>query len=291
MPRIRSVHPDICVSDTLADLPAELERTFVRLWTHCDDEGRCKDSPKLIKAALYPLHDDMTWERLDGELDSLADKGLIVRYVAGRDRYLAVRSWGEYQHPQRPKASIIPPPEASSPTEPSPTSPPTTREESRNRTRHVRDESRTGEGVGEGEGVGVVTTTSSSTPTLAIVPDDVSPPATRGPIDAVFTAWQQSTGHHRARLDDKRRRIITRALKDYPVDDVVDAVRGWRHSTFHTGRNDNKRTYNDLSLLLRDSEHIERFRDLERHGPERNAGARPKSFDAIGRVLGDMGAS
>ena len=55
MARIRSVHPDICTSETMAGLDAELERTFVRLWTHCDDFGKCFDNVRLIKAAYLPV--------------------------------------------------------------------------------------------------------------------------------------------------------------------------------------------------------------------------------------------
>lgn len=153
MARIRSVHPDICTSETMADLPAELERTFVRLWTHCDDEGRCVDNSRLIKAAIYPLLDAMSHAKLDGELDKLADRGLVVRYVVDGRAYIAIRSWSEYQHPQRARVSEIPaPPERSATV-----------------TRGVRDESAStqgdvaegsvthtaselGEGEGEGEG-------------------------------------------------------------------------------------------------------------------------------------------
>lgn len=109
MARIRSVHPDICVSETMAELPAELERTFTRLLTHCDDEGRCLDIPRLVKAAIYPLHDDITADVLDAEMALLADAGLIWRYEARGKRYIEVCSWGEYQHPQRPKKSKCPP--------------------------------------------------------------------------------------------------------------------------------------------------------------------------------------
>ncbi len=108
MARIRSVHPDICVSETMAGLSAELERTFVRLWTHCDDEGRCLDSPKLIKAAIYPLHDDITAERLNEELYELDAAGLVARFMVGDKRYLQVLAWDEFQHPQRPKKSKFP---------------------------------------------------------------------------------------------------------------------------------------------------------------------------------------
>ena len=110
MARIRSVHPDICVSETMAQLPAHLERTFVRLWTHCDDHGRCLDNVRLIKAAIYPLHDDMTPDTLELDLDALTDAGLIARYEDDGKRCIAVLSWEEYQHPNRPSDSKLPPP-------------------------------------------------------------------------------------------------------------------------------------------------------------------------------------
>lgn len=155
MARIRSVHPDICASEVMADLSGDLERTFVRLWTHCDDEGRCLDNPKLIKAAIYPLHDGMTAARVEKELAQLEAVGLILRYSANGTRVLAVRSWNEYQHPQRPSASKLPAYDpsvaladvSSTPIEPSASVP---------RVFHA------GVGVGEGEGEGVIAPIASS---------------------------------------------------------------------------------------------------------------------------------
>ena len=82
----------------------------------------------------------------------------------------------------------------------------------------------------------------------------------------VFAAWVEATGKHpnRTRLDDKRRRIINRALASHPAEDVLDAVVGWQHEPFYCGQNDRNRPFNDLGMLLRDAEHIERFRDLAR---------------------------
>jgi hypothetical protein len=84
-------------------------------------------------------------------------------------------------------------------------------------------------------------------------------------VQAVFDAWIAATGRTgQTQLDDKRRRIITRALKSHGLDDCLDAVTGWRHDPHNRGENDRGRPYNDIGLLLRDSEHIERFRDLQR---------------------------
>lgn len=90
------------------------------------------------------------------------------------------------------------------------------------------------------------------------------PPVPGGAVGEVFKAWQESTGKTRTVLDTKRRRRIATALKTHPLEDLVDAVKGWRHSPHHRGENPTATIYNDLDLLLRDAAHIEKFRDLER---------------------------
>lgn len=112
---------------------------------------------------------------------------------------------------------------------------------------------------------------------LRSVPNTASPTAT-GEIRKVFDAWIEATGRtSKTVLDAKRRRLITRALNDYPLDDVLDAVRGWKHSPHHCGDNDAGKVYNELDLLLRDAGHIERFRDLWRDPPRR-----PRSTNGTG---------
>lgn len=110
MARIRSVHPDICLDEVLCEVSARAERTFVRLWTHLDDAGRCVDNPKLIKAALYPLHDDMTAAEVDTDLWELLSHGLVLRYEADGKKVLAAKpaSWGERQRPKHPSPSKLP---------------------------------------------------------------------------------------------------------------------------------------------------------------------------------------
>lgn len=112
MARIRSVKPELCTSETMAEVSAEAERTFVRLWTHCDDEGRCKDNPKLLKAALFPLHDDVTVADVDAHLWELSDLGLIVRYSVAGDPFLHVPSWHDHQKPQKRQPSKLPAPDS-----------------------------------------------------------------------------------------------------------------------------------------------------------------------------------
>jgi hypothetical protein len=108
---------------------------------------------------------------------------------------------------------------------------------------------------------------------MALLGDQWAPPepreASREQIASVFAHWQAATGKTDTHLDEKRRTKIRRALGHYPVEDVIAAVTGWRNDPFYCGENDRGRAYNELTMLLRDAEHIERFRDMARNGPVR----------------------
>ena len=92
-------------------------------------------------------------------------------------------------------------------------------------------------------------------------------------IERVFEAWIKSTGKDstRTKLDSKRRARIKWAIDNYPEVDVLDAVVGWANSPFHSGKNAQRKIYNDITLLLRDAAHLEQMRDLAR-APKQTAG-------------------
>ena len=104
-------------------------------------------------------------------------------------------------------------------------------------------------------------------------------------VQDVFSAWLEVTGRdlNKTKLDSKRASRIVWALKNYPKQDVVDAVRGWRNSKFHSGANERGKVYNDLTLLLRDAQHLEEFRELERTGGKGNDGV--KAWNKLRQLL------
>lgn len=174
MPRIRSVHPELCEDEVLASLPASAERTFVRMWPHLDDEGRAEDRPKLWKARLYPVHDDMTVEAVALDVDSLVDAGLLIRYEVDGKHYLCAKpdAWKRWQRPQRPTKSKLPALGESS------THPPrVVREPSA--TPHPVVEGRVGEEEQEGRGSGGGDARADSEPVAPPLP-----PAERGELVA-----------------------------------------------------------------------------------------------------------
>jgi hypothetical protein len=110
-------------------------------------------------------------------------------------------------------------------------------------------------------------------------------------IESVFAHWQTTMKSPRARLDEKRRKILHKALGEYGLQDVLNAITGCSRSHYHMGRNEDgspkpgATKYNDVELIFREASKTERFlgffdepqaytRQVER--PESQAG----KFDA-----------
>jgi hypothetical protein len=111
MPRIRTIKPDFFTSDTVSALPLRARLTWIGLWTHCDDHGRCRDNVKLIKAAVWPL-DEVSLRDIESDLRDLEAAGVLFRYEVAGKGYLQVTNWREHQKVDHPSKSPIPPPDS-----------------------------------------------------------------------------------------------------------------------------------------------------------------------------------
>jgi hypothetical protein len=109
-------------------------------------------------------------------------------------------------------------------------------------------------------------------------------------INAVFTRWKECMGHTRARLDIVRRKAIGAMLRcGYSVDDLHLAIFGCSISDFHQGNNDRQMKYDDITLICRDAQHVDKFIQIaERHAAkaarraqERAGESRPTAPSAI----------
>jgi hypothetical protein len=110
MARIRTVKPSFFRSLTITTLPIPARLTFVGLWTYVDDEGRGVDDPRLVKAELWPLDDEITTKKVESHLAAFAERGLILRYEFSGRRFLQVVGWKEHQRINRPQDSAFPGP-------------------------------------------------------------------------------------------------------------------------------------------------------------------------------------
>jgi len=108
--RIRSIKPETWTSHDFTSLPIPARLTYIGLWTYADDEGRGRADARLIRAAIWPLDDDVTVADIEEHLTVLAKQGLIVLYDADGVRLFAIPSWRQHQHPRKPQASKFPAP-------------------------------------------------------------------------------------------------------------------------------------------------------------------------------------
>lgn len=107
--RIRTIKPEFWTSQDIADLPDDIDRLlFIGLWNYADDEGRGRDVPRLIRAALFPLRDDIEPYMVDAMMWGLQDAGLITRYAVQSHCYYCVNTWGDHQRINRPSPSKYP---------------------------------------------------------------------------------------------------------------------------------------------------------------------------------------
>jgi hypothetical protein len=104
--RIRTIKPEFFTSLSIADLSPLTRLTFIGLWTHVDDAGRCIDDARLIKAAVSPL--ERTVAAIETDLVALADQGRVIRYQSDGKRLIQVANWTEHQYINRPRPSKFP---------------------------------------------------------------------------------------------------------------------------------------------------------------------------------------
>lgn len=110
MARIRSIKPEACMSENFASVSVLAELTGILLPCFCDDEGRMKYSPALIKAQLFPLRNDVTIDGCAHAIEELVACDYLTVYEDDEYQYLFINKFGKHQHPQKPKPSELPEP-------------------------------------------------------------------------------------------------------------------------------------------------------------------------------------
>lgn len=75
----------------------------------------------------------------------------------------------------------------------------------------------------------------------------------------IFQHWQETFNHPRARLDEKRKKIIQKALINYNVEDLKKCIDGVKNTPWNNGDNPTGTKYDKISLIFRDADQIERF--------------------------------
>lgn len=96
MPRIRTIKPEFCTSDQVADCSTTARLLFVLMWLFCDDAGRHPDNAKRLKMECFP-GDAITTDQIESLLQELIAAGLLIRYQHSGSRFLQVTGWKKHQ--------------------------------------------------------------------------------------------------------------------------------------------------------------------------------------------------
>lgn len=83
-----------------------------------------------------------------------------------------------------------------------------------------------------------------------------------------WVRWCKSSRGPRPALNEERIVTIGAAIADYGVETCVNAVVGCSYSDWHMGQNPQGKKYNDIELIFRNAQNIERFAGM---GSDRRA--------------------
>jgi len=85
-------------------------------------------------------------------------------------------------------------------------------------------------------------------------------PSKKDLVSEIFEYWQEVLNHHGSKLDQNRSTHIERVFKlGYDKFDCFLAIRGCKASKWHMGDNPQNKKYDDLGLIFRNAEKIEKF--------------------------------
>lgn len=92
MPRIRTIKPEFCTSEQVAECSRDARLLFVLMWCFCDDAGRHKASVRKLKMECFP-GDALGDAEVTRLIDELIENDLIEEYEVGSERYWQVLGW------------------------------------------------------------------------------------------------------------------------------------------------------------------------------------------------------
>lgn len=250
MGRIRSIKPEFFQHEAMSALPAETHLLAAGLLTYADDEGYFKAHPELVRGQVVPLRESSV--SVHDSLKQLANIGwLELGACPAGVRYGRIVNFTRHQRVNRPTPSKIKDLLIKWEASVSP--------------HGVLSEPSLSEGKGreqgkEGKGTG------SNGAHAPVAPAPAVP--VRDEVLEVFQHWTTTMGHPKAKLDDKRKRAIRNALKlGYSAENLKAAIDGCKLSPFHQGQNDRSEVYDELTLVLRDAGHIDKFIRLASASP------------------------
>ena len=237
MSKIRTTKPDFWSSEQIVQCSTTARLLFIGLWNFCDDNGIHPASHTRLKMEVFP-GDNFTTNDIKTWIDELLKANLLITYQVNDKEYWQVTGW-HHQKIDRKYFKYPPPPNQQS------NSVETSFEQCANNMQAVPEQ--LGKGT-EGKGNNICQV-ANATQHVFVSQD----------VEEVFQYWQQVMGHTKSKFDKKRSDRITKALLDYSLNDLKQAIDGCKGSQFHMGNNPTKTIHDGIGVIFRDSEQIEKF--------------------------------
>ena len=275
MARNRMVKADFWVSEQIVSCSRDARLLFIGLWCFCDDAGITPASYLRLKMEVFP-GDDCTTDSIKRLVDELIHAGLVREYAIEEKLYWIVTGWSRHQKIDRPTYRY-PKPQSElkvSPTDLNQLIPVNISASSR---RGIDDCSGTPQlelatkekkrnGKEKKKDIREVKTSPSCSSESNLLAS----------TQEIFQHWQSVMNHPMAKLDKNRQRKIVQALgAGYSVLDLKQAIDGCVNTPHNMGKNEEGQKYDDITLILRDATHIERFMN------NCNANSGPNSTDDL----------
>jgi len=254
MSRIRTIKPEFWTSEQLIACSPIARLLFIGLWNFCDDNGVHPASYIRLKAEVFPAN-NFSISEIQQWINELINNELIREYMIDAKAYWIVTGWKKHQRIDKPTYRHPLPQSDLKKIEANST---ITRGELPEQSliaHYLVDELsptewKGMERIGMEKEIGEVETS----------PVDVSESISLASTQELFNYWQAAMNHPRAIFDAKRKRKVVQALKlGYSLADLKKAIDGCSKTPYNMGQNDNGQVYDDISLIFRDADHIERF--------------------------------
>jgi len=118
MARIRSIKPDSCTDERLADCSTTARLLFVQMQCFCDDGGVHPARARTLKAEVFPM-DDFSADQVSAWIAELINVGLLAEFKADGQEFWLVNDWSSLQKIEKPSFKY-PRPNATNSTTPHP---------------------------------------------------------------------------------------------------------------------------------------------------------------------------
>jgi hypothetical protein len=102
MSRIRTIKPEFWANDQITSLSIGARLLFIGIWNFSDDSGIHSSKSRTLKAAVFPMDDEITSASVDDMIIELIEQDLVRNYVVNGKGYIRVTGWAKHQKIDKP---------------------------------------------------------------------------------------------------------------------------------------------------------------------------------------------